>query len=78
MKKYKTFYKNTMTKIVDTIPSTKNVTEKPYCLLGGFEIDKNNKLVVISVIDNLYKGAASQAIENMNLMFGLKNCEGLI
>jgi len=32
----------------------------------------------MSVIDNLIKGAAGQAIQNMNLMFGLKETEGLL
>lgn len=36
-----------------------------------------NEIVIISVIDNLMKGAASQAVENMNLMFGLNHDEGL-
>jgi N-acetyl-gamma-glutamyl-phosphate reductase len=33
--------------------------------------------VVLSVIDNLVKGAAGQAVQNMNLMFGLDECLGL-
>ena len=36
-----------------------------------------NTLVVLAVIDNLVKGAAGQAIQNMNLMFGLPETEGL-
>jgi N-acetyl-gamma-glutamyl-phosphate reductase len=36
-----------------------------------------NVLVVLSVIDNLVKGAAGQAIQNMNLMFGFDECLGL-
>ena len=34
-------------------------------------------LVVLAVIDNLVKGAAGQAIQNMNIMFGLRETEGL-
>jgi N-acetyl-gamma-glutamyl-phosphate reductase len=37
----------------------------------------NNKLLVTSIIDNLLKGASGQAIQNMNLMFGFKETEGL-
>jgi N-acetyl-gamma-glutamyl-phosphate reductase len=37
----------------------------------------NNKLLVSSIIDNLLKGASGQAIQNMNLMFGLRETEGL-
>lgn len=71
--KYRKFYTNTQTKIVDHVPCTKKVTKTPYCHIGGFEKDNNNQLVIISVIDNLMKGAASQAIENMNIMFGFKD-----
>lgn len=75
---YKKYYKNSFTKIIENIPSTKNdVVNTPYCNIGGFEFDKNNQLVIVSVIDNLYKGAATQAIENMNLMFKLDHKEGL-
>ncbi len=37
----------------------------------------NNKLLVTSVIDNLLKGASGQAVQNMNLMFGLEESLGL-
>jgi N-acetyl-gamma-glutamyl-phosphate reductase len=38
---------------------------------------RSNRLIVISCIDNLVKGAAGQAVQNMNLMFGLPEAEGL-
>ncbi|MCK5040153.1 MAG: N-acetyl-gamma-glutamyl-phosphate reductase [Candidatus Aenigmarchaeota archaeon] len=75
--KYRDFYNNTFTKVIENkIPCTKDVSHTPYCHIGGFEKDNNN-IVIISVIDNLMKGAASQAIENMNIMFGLNHKEGL-
>ena len=41
-------------------------------------VDKfGNKAVITSVIDNLLKGAVGQAVENMNLMFGLEETTGL-
>ncbi len=46
-------------------------------LIGGFEIDENNQLVVVAVLDNLIKGASGQAIQNMNIMFGFGEAEGL-
>jgi N-acetyl-gamma-glutamyl-phosphate reductase len=47
-------------------------------LIIGFKIDERlNRIIVVSVIDNLVKGAAGQAIQNMNIMFGLKETEGL-
>lgn len=44
----------------------------------GFKVDKRlNRVVVVGVLDNLVKGASGQAVENMNLMFGLDESEGL-
>ena len=41
-------------------------------------IDKRtNRVIVVSAIDNIMKGAASQAVQNMNIMFGLKETMGL-
>ncbi len=76
-KKYKEFYKSSFTKVVEHIPCTKKVSKTPYCHIGGFEFDSSGQLVIISVIDNLYKGGASQAVENMNIMFGFGRKEGL-
>lgn len=64
--------------IKDKIPEIKDVQKTNYCHIGGFEIDENNQLVIVAVIDNLIKGASGQAIQNMNLMFGLNEKEGLI
>ncbi len=76
--KFGKFYEGSFTKVVEGIPCTKDVLETPYCHIGGFEVEKSGKgIVIVSVIDNLLKGAASQAVENMNLMFGLKHCKGL-
>ncbi len=74
---YNNFYKGTFVEVIDSIPCTKDVINTPFCHIGGFEADKNDQLVVISVIDNLLKGAASQAIENMNIMFGFDHKKGL-
>ena len=44
----------------------------------NFKIDpRTNRIIMLGVIDNLAKGAAGQAVQNMNLMFGLKESEGL-
>jgi len=52
-------------------PETKWVRGSNYCDIG-FSIDRRtNRLVVVSAIDNLVKGAAGQAVQNMNLMFGI-------
>jgi N-acetyl-gamma-glutamyl-phosphate reductase len=44
----------------------------------NFVIDKRtNRVIMMGAIDNLVKGAAGQAVQNMNLMFGFKETEGL-
>lgn len=59
------------------LPSLTSVRGTNFCDLG-FEVDKeNNRVVVVSAIDNLVKGASGQAIQNMNLMFGLEETLGL-
>lgn len=77
---YKNHYKNEpFVKILDDkLPELHNVQNSNYCCIGGFEIDENNQLVVVSVIDNLLKGASGQAVQNMNIMFGLDEKEGLV
>jgi len=61
----------------DTLPDTGNVRGSNYCDIG-FKIDeKNNRLILMSVIDNLVKGASGQAIQNMNIMLGLDETKGL-
>ena len=78
-KLYKNFYENeSFIKILeDKLPELRDVQNNNYCCLGGFETDENNQLVVISVIDNLLKGASGQAVQNMNIMFGFDEREGL-
>ena len=60
------------------IPEIKNVNYTNFCDIG-FRIDERNKtLILLSVIDNLVKGAAGQAVQNMNLMLGFEETEGLL
>lgn len=64
-------------RLIKGIPMLGNVRGSNFCDIG-FEIDKENgRIVVISAIDNLVKGASGQAIQNMNLMFGLAETTGL-
>jgi len=64
-------------RVVDGIPSLSAVRGSNFCDIG-FEVDpRNNRVVVISAIDNLVKGASGQAIQNMNLMCGLGETTGL-
>ena len=58
-------------------PETKWVEGSNYVDIG-FKLDpRTNRIVMMGAIDNLVKGAAGQAVQNMNLMFGLKETEGL-
>ena len=66
------FYKNyPHIKVQKNIPSLRDVQGTNNCILGGFELDENGRLVVVSVIDNLRKGAASQAVQNLHAIYGL-------
>ena len=58
-------------------PDLRNVTRTNFCDIGFHYEPKSGRLVVISVIDNLVKGAAGQAIQNMNLMLGFNETAGL-
>ncbi len=48
-----------------------------YCDLGFCLAKDGRRLVVVSCVDNLLKGAAGQAVQNMNLMYGWDEAEGL-
>jgi len=60
---------------INKIPKTKMVRGSNQCKISAFKRDK--KLVILSTIDNLVKGAAGQAIQNMNIMFNYKESDGL-
>ncbi|QWG21396.1 N-acetyl-gamma-glutamyl-phosphate reductase [Bradyrhizobium sediminis] len=59
------------------MPQTQNVRGSNYVQVGVFADRIKNRAIVISVLDNLVKGSAGQAIQNMNLMFGLPETAGL-
>ncbi len=59
-----------------TLPSTAGVTGSNRCDIGLAVLDEH-EVVVVSCIDNLLKGAAGQAVQNANLMFGLDETAGL-
>ncbi len=61
----------------DRLPDTLQVRGTNFCDIG-FRFDgRVNRVVLVSAIDNLVKGAAGQAVQNMNIMFGLKETNGL-
>lgn len=77
---YKRFYKTeAFVRVYDAgiIPQTRNVLDTNCCDIG-FKVDKNKKLlIIVAAIDNLMKGAASQAVQNMNIVCGFKENTGL-
>lgn len=76
--KYGDFYNDKpFIRMIKSIPMLGNVRGSNFCDIG-FEVEKgSDRIVVISAIDNLVKGASGQAIQNMNLMFGLPETTGL-
>ncbi len=59
-------------------PATKAVCSSNQCHIGAAVDARTGRVTVVSAIDNLVKGAAGQAVQNMNLMLGLRETEGLL
>ena len=71
--KFQEFYQDEpLITVQKEIPKISDVQGKNPCVLGGFEIDESGRLVIISAIDNLRKGAVSQALQNMYVMMGVQ------
>ncbi len=77
MKLYKGFYKGQPFVRVYPTPCTKNVSFTNYCDIGVEVNEATGTVIVTSAIDNLIKGAAGQAVQNMNLICGLDETVGL-
>ena len=60
------------------LPEIKHVAHTNFCDLGWKVDEAHGRVFVVSAIDNLVKGAAGQAIQNFNLMFGLDERAGLL
>jgi len=75
---YKRFYAGKrFIRLRKGLPSLSSVRGTNFCDIG-FEIEEeSDRIVVVSAIDNLVKGGSGQAIQNMNLMFGMDEREGL-
>ncbi len=66
-----------MVRVFDNLPQIQYSVRTNYCDIG-FKLAKDGRrCIVISCLDNLLKGAAGQAVENMNLMCGWDEAEGL-
>lgn len=76
---YRSFYAaHPFVRVRDTAPSIKDVRGSNYCDLYVHKDDRTHRLIVVSAIDNLVKGAAGQAVHNMNIMLGLDQTTGLL
>ena len=60
------------------LPQTQNVRGSNYVQIGVLPDRIPGRAIVISVLDNLVKGSAGQAIQNFNLMFGIEETTGLM
>lgn len=67
----------TFVEVVDGPPGVREVRETNFCRLFAAADEHTGKVLVFSAIDNLWKGTSSQAIQNLNLMFGLPETAGL-
>lgn len=75
---YHDFYRGEpFTRTVDALPGTKHTWGSNLCLIYPTIDVRTGTFIVISCIDNLVKGAAGQAVQNMNLMFGFPETTGL-
>lgn len=76
---YEGFYAGEMfVEVCDAPPQLKDVAGTNYCRVFPHVDERAGRIVVISVIDNLMKGASGQAVQNMNVMLGLPEHEGLV
>ena len=63
--------------VVDTPPGVRAVRETNLCRISVHVDERTGRVIVFAAIDNLWKGAASQAVQNLNLMFRLAEGEGI-
>jgi len=78
MKYYKEFYKDEpFVRLTDAPPALKDIRGTNYCDIYATYDERTNNFITISAIDNLVKGAAGQAVQNMNLIFGWPEITGL-
>ncbi|MCC6553175.1 MAG: N-acetyl-gamma-glutamyl-phosphate reductase [Polyangiaceae bacterium] len=67
-----------LVKLLDAIPLVRDAANHPHASIGGFAVDEpRRRAVVVATLDNLLKGAASQAVQNLNLALGFPELEGL-
>lgn len=76
---YRDFYKNEpFVRVSQSLPDTKNVEGTNFCDISVRIDPRTSRLIVVSVIDNLTKGAAGQAVQCLNLVCGYEESAGLL
>lgn len=76
---FSTFYSDKpFVRLIDKMPETKWVKGTNFCDIHLVFDERTNTLIIHSAIDNLMKGAAGQAIQNANIMFGFNETDGLL
>jgi N-acetyl-gamma-glutamyl-phosphate reductase len=63
--------------VVEGPPGMQEVRETNFCRISVHGDERTGRIIVFATIDNLYKGTSSQAVQNLNLMFGRDESEGL-
>ncbi len=76
---YSSYYEEAaFVRVRETLPEVKDVKGTNFCDVGFVVDDRTGVVAIVSVIDNLIKGASGQAVQNMNLMFGFDEKDGLL
>lgn len=72
------YVRSPLVKITGEIPLVRDAVNQPWATIGGFTVDEaRRRAVVVTTLDNLLKGAASQAVQNLNLALGFPEREGI-
>lgn len=67
-----------LVRVLDEAPWVSRIAGRHHAEVGGFALsDDGRRLVVVATLDNLLKGAATQALQNLNLAFGLEDTAGI-
>ncbi|ABL65351.1 N-acetyl-gamma-glutamyl-phosphate reductase [Chlorobium phaeobacteroides DSM 266] len=76
---YRDFYRTApFVRVREQMTEVRHVVNTNFCDIHIASSSKTGSVVIVSAIDNLLKGAAGQAVQNMNLMFGFDETEGLL
>mmetsp|Transcript_14824 Transcript_14824/g.30804 ORF Transcript_14824/g.30804 Transcript_14824/m.30804 type:complete len:667 (-) Transcript_14824:53-2053(-) len=78
--RYRSFYENEpLVRVTEEIPEVRDIANEHHVEVGAFSVNKDRtRLVLNTTIDNLLKGAATQCMQNINLMLGLNETESII